>query len=64
MTLKEWLTRKNVSISEFQKRIGVNSYSTVRRYVLGERVPRPAIMRKIIAETGGKVTANDFVRSA
>lgn len=60
MQLSDWLARNRISVADFQRKIGVRSYSTVRRYLLGERVPRPAIMRRIVAETKGKVTANDF----
>jgi hypothetical protein len=60
MQLSEWLTRTGTTVADFQRKIGVRSYSTVRRYVLGERVPRPSIMQRIVAETKGKVTANDF----
>lgn len=34
--------------------------SGVRKWMYGERIPRPDQMRKITEITGGEVTANDF----
>lgn len=60
MRLGDWLKAKNKNASEFAPLIGVG-VSAVTRYVNGDRVPRPEIMVKIFEETGGAVTANDFV---
>lgn len=59
MKLSEWLTKEQVSQSDFAKRIGVAQY-TVNRYVNGERYPRPRAMWKISLETKGEVRPNDF----
>jgi transcriptional regulator with XRE-family HTH domain len=60
MKLGDYLRERNITLEAFGGRIGVDE-STVSRYVTGERVPRPLIMAEIIRETGGLVTANDFV---
>ena len=65
MTLKDWLTAKCVSVSEFALQIGRKA-ETVRRYTTGERIPDKETMPLIVEHTGGEVTPNDFfgVRSA
>ncbi len=60
MTLRAWLTKYNVSVTEFADRIGVSS-EAVYRYCNGTRRPRWRVLLKITAETGGIVTANSFV---
>jgi transcriptional regulator with XRE-family HTH domain len=35
--------------------------ASVTRYANGDRIPRPAIMRRITKVTDGQVTANDFI---
>jgi transcriptional regulator with XRE-family HTH domain len=59
MKLQEYLDRTSTSRPEFAKTIGV-SEETVRRYVLGKRIPEKDIMEKIAEVTGLAVTANDF----
>ena len=60
MRLGEWLETKRKSGRELARILTIDA-SSVTRYVNGERVPHPRIMAKIIAATGGQVTANDFV---
>ncbi len=59
MTLDDWLTRTATKEDAFAARIGT-SQAAVNRYRHGRRVPRPAVMVRIAAATGGAVTANDF----
>lgn len=59
MTLIEWMQQEKKSVSEVAKILSV-TVPCVYRYIKTNRVPTPEIMRKIIAMTGGKVTANDF----
>lgn len=62
MTLDAWFTaNKTVGKSEFALRIGV-SRQALDRYMRGIRTPRPKVMERIHAETGGTVSANDFMR--
>ncbi len=60
MQLGAWLKRQNIAAVDFAERVGVGPWS-ITRYVNGDRVPRPKVMARIIAATGGEVTANDFV---
>jgi len=57
--LDAWLKREGMSREEFSSEIG-RSMTSLSRYISGERMPRPAVMRRIAAVTGGSVTANDF----
>jgi transcriptional regulator with XRE-family HTH domain len=61
MTLGDWLAQQRMSRRTFAARIGCDQ-STVTKYVLGGRVPRPAIIERIRRETKGAVTANDLVQ--
>lgn len=63
MTLREYLSKHQISESNFAKLIET-SQAAVHRYCRGTRMPKPPIMRKIIEETGGKVTERDFYRVA
>lgn len=59
MKLKAWLERENLTHGEFAERIDRTAES-VRRYASGERIPDRDTMPRIVRETGGAVTANDF----
>lgn len=59
MKLLDWLVREKIPFAEFGTRIG-RTGEAVRRYANGERVPDRATMPKIVRETRGEVTANDF----
>ena len=59
MTLSQYLSQHGFSAARFAERIGVSA-EAVRRYISGERTPRPAIMHRIMAATGSAVTPNDF----
>lgn len=59
MQLRDWLTREGMTFSEMGEKIQ-RSGEAVRRYALGERIPDRETMPKIITETAGEVTANDF----
>lgn len=59
MTLDDWLARTATKEDAFAASIGT-SQAAVNRYRHGRRVPRPAVMARIVATTGGAVTANDF----
>jgi transcriptional regulator with XRE-family HTH domain len=59
MQLAQWLTQHGVSYAAFGKRIG-RSRAAVERYAKGARMPDSSTMPRIVAETDGAVTANDF----
>ncbi len=57
-SLAAYLADRKISEEAFGRAIGV-SQAAVNRYKRG-RVPEPPVMRRIISETEGKVTANDW----
>lgn len=63
MKLLEWLKKTKTRRYIFAGRIGVQP-SVVSDYCKGRYCPRPKIAEAIIRETGGEVTANDFLSIA
>lgn len=61
MKLAQYLTEQNISPEQFAADLGGLSASGVRKWLYGERVPRPDQMRKIAELTGGRVEPNDFI---
>jgi transcriptional regulator with XRE-family HTH domain len=59
MKLSEYLERTSTSRRDFAETIGV-SEETVRRYIVGTRIPEKEKMEKIAEVTALQVTANDF----
>lgn len=64
MKLAQYLTDKNISPEQFAADMGGLSTSGIRKWMYGERVPRPDQMRKIAELTGGLVEPNDFILSS
>lgn len=65
MTLADWLKIPNADGSrkrrrDFAARIGVTP-TMVTEYAEGRMWPRREVMQAIMRETGGQVTANDFL---
>ena len=61
MKLAKYLNDRNISSEEFASEMGAVSASGVRKWIYGNRVPRPDQMRKIAEITGGLVEPNDFI---
>ena len=59
MTLADFLTSRDLSLTAFAAQIGVST-ETVRRYRDGTRIPEKEIMTTIFTATDGAVSANDF----
>lgn len=59
MKLADFLAEAGLNHREFADRIGVSA-EAVRLYLTGERTPRRKVVHAIAAQTGGRVTANDF----
>lgn len=59
MRFSDFIEESGKSRTEVANELGC-SRQAVRRYVLGERIPRADEMQKIFEWSGGKVTANDF----
>jgi len=60
MKLSEYLKRQNIDRQQFAETIGVDRVS-VYRWETGKAFPIRHL-RKIVAATGGEVTANDFTQ--
>lgn len=63
MKLAEYMSTNNLSPEAMASLIGEVTASGVKKWVYGERTPRPDQMRRIAEATDGKVTPNDFVLS-
>ena len=59
MTLDEYLRQQKLTEASFAEVIG-STQQSVHRYRRNTRVPRPAVMERIVAATGGKVSPDDF----
>jgi DNA-binding transcriptional regulator YdaS (Cro superfamily) len=60
MQLKDYLRLEEESALEFAGRVGVTIFA-VRKWVRGERIPRPATIMKIKKATKGAVTPEDWM---
>lgn len=60
MKLAEFMSTNSISPEEMASRIGDVSASGVKKWVYGERVPRPDQMRRIVEVTDNAVMPNDF----
>ena len=60
MTLGEYLSWKKLTPEAFAKRIGV-SRAAVSRYRSGDRRPEWKVIKRIVKETNGLVTADSFL---
>jgi hypothetical protein len=60
LTLNDYLIVKNIDRKVFAKTIKVSEPSLCR-YLNGTRIPRRDVMRRIFAETGGRVPPSSFL---
>jgi transcriptional regulator with XRE-family HTH domain len=60
MTLDEFRKAKDWTVRELAKRLGLHDARSAQRYMSGERMPRPDVMRRIVEVTKGKVGPADF----
>lgn len=63
MDLKTYLSEKSIDMAAFAVSVDV-SKEAVRLWIAGERTPRAEAMRRIVHETKGTVTPNDFLAVA
>ena len=59
MTLKEYLHSFNITLEAFSRDVDI-PYTTLTKYVYGQRIPTLTYMKKINKITKGAVSANDF----
>lgn len=59
MLLRTYLDRHHIGIKEAADELGEH-YNTLRRWVEGERLPRPKAQEKIRTWSRGRVTPNDW----
>jgi DNA-binding transcriptional regulator YiaG len=60
MTLNDYLHFNPETVTAFANRLGV-SRQTVHNWIAGKAFPRAAAIRRIIVETKGEVSADDFL---
>lgn len=61
MKLAEYMTAEKISPEQMASLVGDVSASGVRKWVYGDRVPRPDQLRRIAEVTAGAVMPNDFI---
>lgn len=59
MDLASYLSQSKTTYEAFARKLGVSPFA-VGKWARRQRMPRPAVMARISAATGGEVTANDF----
>ena len=63
MKLAQYLTLAKLNHREFAVKLGVH-HETVRIWLMDDgRMPQGRFLQRVIKETGGDVTANDFLPS-
>jgi len=63
MTLKDYLHSFNITLEAFSREVDI-PYTTLTKYVYGQRIPSLTYMKKINKHTKGAVSANDFYSTA
>jgi hypothetical protein len=63
MTLNEYLSDNQIRVQTFASRIKVSD-PAVYAWLSGRNVPNRRLMARIVAETKGAVTANDFFHAS
>jgi transcriptional regulator with XRE-family HTH domain len=59
MKISEYIQQAGMTVAETARSFGCK-HQTMQHWVKGDRIPRPATMKKIQAWTGGKVGPKDF----
>ena len=59
MRLKAYLKLNKITNKQFSKELGISPVS-LSRYISGERIPEKDIVLKILKQTDGSVSPNDF----
>ncbi|MBU8547264.1 MULTISPECIES: helix-turn-helix domain-containing protein [Roseomonadaceae] len=64
MTLEEFRQGRGWTLAELARELGLHDARSVHRYLHGQRIPRAAVMRRIMSVTGGAVSPADFYQAA
>lgn len=59
MKIRSYLKSNKITQAEFAALVGTSAQA-ISCFCLGQRIPRPDVMRKIFDATNGAVTPNDF----
>ena len=59
MKLKDYLHSFNITLEAFSREVDI-PYTTLTKYVYGQRIPTVTYMNRINKHTKGAVSANDF----
>ncbi len=60
MRLIEWMEKTDIDVFEASRAFDVSIYA-VKKWLKGERTPRPKMQAKIKSVTKGQVTGDDWV---
>lgn len=63
MKLATYLNNSGSTYAAFAEKVGASTFA-VGKWARGERLPRPKVLARIVEETGGQVTPNDFFAPA
>lgn len=64
MKLAEFKKQQNLTDEALAALIGDCTVSGLRKWIAGDRMPRPDQMKRIVSATGGAVMPNDFYDAA
>ena len=59
-SLREWMDKTDIDVFEAARAFGVTIYA-IKKWLNGERTPRPKMQAKIKKVTKGQVTGDDWV---
>mgnify|MGYP000043957243 CR=1 FL=1 len=59
MTLSEYMDKHQMTDQKLSEKVGV-SRSAITQYRLGDRMPKPEIMVRLVEATGAKVSPMDL----
>lgn len=60
MRLMDWMEKTNIDVFEAARAFDVSTYA-IKKWLKGERTPRPKTQAKIKLVTKGQVTGDDWV---
>ncbi len=61
MTLREWMDATEIDVYEAARAFGVSTFA-IKKWLKGDRIPRPKTQSKIKKITKGKVDGNSWIK--